>query len=96
MIEVEGAEDSKGDIPLYMSFDGKIFEIICLDGMHTAVARYPINWLKEMEIEENGDNRRTLKYTMNYPAPTGFFTFVSGGENLDELVNAVNAATNTF
>lgn len=96
MIEVKGAEDSKGNNPIYMSFDGKIFEIIFRNGMHTDLARYPIHWLKKLEIEEHGDKGRILNYSMNFPAPAGFFNFAIGGENLDELVDAVNAATNTF
>jgi len=96
MIEVHGAEDSEGNSPLYMSFDGKILELIFRSGMHTELARYPINWLKNMEIEDNGDKGRTLKYTMKFQAPVGFFTFVIGGENLGELVDAVNSAVNQF
>jgi len=96
MIEVYGAEDSEGNNPLYISFDGRILEIILRSGMHTELARYPINWLKKMEIEDNGDKGRTLKYTMKFQAPVGFFTFVSGGENLGELVDAVNSAINPF
>lgn len=96
MIEVYGAEDSEGNSPLYISFDGKILELIFRSGMHTELARYPINWLKKMEIEDNGDKGRTLKYTMKFQAPVGFFTFVIGGENLGELVDAVNSAINPF
>lgn len=96
MIEVKGFEDSDGNIPIYMSFNGKIFEIIFRSGMQTDLARYPIDWLKKLEIEEMGDKGRTLKYTLNFPAPVGQFTFSSGGDNLVELVNTVNAANNSF
>lgn len=57
---------------------------------------FPINWLKKMEIEDNGDRGRTLKYNMKFQVPVGFFTFVIGGENLGELVGAVNSAINQF
>jgi len=49
-----------------------------------------------MEIEDNGDRGRTLKYNMKFQVPVGFFTFVIGGENLGELADAVNSAINQF
>ncbi len=96
MIEVNGYMDKDCNEPLYMSFDGKIFEIIYRGGMHTDLARYPLGWLKKLEIEEMGDKGRTLKYSMKFSGPVGFFTFASGAENLDELVNEINAAINAF
>lgn len=92
MIEVEGMMDE--DAPLLVTFDGKFLEIFYRYGMKFEYGKYPIQWIEKMEIKEMGG--RTLTYTMNFTAPVGFFTFVSGGENLDELVNAVNAAINAF
>lgn len=92
MIEVEGMMDETA--PLLITFDGKFLEFFFRSGMKFKYSKYPVQWIKKMEIKEMGG--RTLNYTMNFPAPVGFFTFVSGGENLDELVDAVNAATNSF
>ncbi|MCG2829307.1 hypothetical protein [Methanothermobacter sp. K4] len=50
---------------------------------------------KKLEIKDEGKSR-TLNYTMNSLAPAGFFPFESGGENLQELVDAVNRATGAF
>ena len=88
MIEVDGMMDEES--PLLVTFDGKFVEIFCQSGMHLEYAKYPIQWIKKMETRKMGG--RVLNYTMKFPAPVGFFTFVKGGENLDELVDAVNAA----
>jgi hypothetical protein len=88
MIQVEGmaAEDS----PLLVTFDGTFVEIFNRPGMHYEYMKYPIQWIKKMETRKMGG--RVMNYTMKFPGPVGFFTFVEGGENLDELVDAVNAA----
>lgn len=96
MIEVDGFADKDGYSPLYMSFDGKIFEIIFRSGMHTDLARYPVGWLEKLEIEDNGDKGQSLKYKLKVPGPVGLFTFMKGGENLYQLVDQINHALNTI
>lgn len=93
MIEVEGMMSEES--PILIVFDGKFLEFFSRSGMRFEYNKYPIKWIKKLEIaEEMGV--RTLKYTMNFLAPVGFFPFESGGENLDELVEAVNSAIATF
>ena len=92
MIQVEGMMDEES--PLLVTFDGKFLEIFYRSGMKFEYGKYPIQWIEKMETREMGG--RVLNYTMKFQAPVGFFTFVSGGENLDELVDAVNAAINAF
>jgi len=95
MIEVNGFADKDGYSPLYMSFDGKIFEIIFRSGLHTELARYPVGWLEKLEIEDNGDKGQSLRYKLKVPGPVGLFTFMKGGENLYQLVDQLNTAINS-
>jgi len=93
VIEVEGMMSKES--PIMIVFDGKFLEFFFRSGMKFKHTKYPIKWIKNLEITEDG-GMRTLRYTMNFLAPVGFFPFESGGENLDELVDAVNTATDTF
>jgi len=93
MIEVEGMMSEES--PVLITFDGKFLEFFFRSGMKFKHEKYPIKWIKKLEIKYEG-KARTLNYTMNFLAPVGFFPFESGGENLQELVDAVNKATGAF
>ncbi|MFB2623415.1 MULTISPECIES: hypothetical protein [Methanothermobacter] len=93
MIEVEGMMSEEN--PVLITFDGKFLELFFRSGMKFKHEKYPIKWIKKLEIKDEGKSR-TLNYTMNFLAPVGFFPFESGGENLQELVDAVNRATGAF
>jgi hypothetical protein len=88
MIEVNGMQSE--DAPLLVTFDGKFVEIFSRPGLHCEYIKIPVQWIKKMETRKMGG--RVLNTTMKFPGPVGFITFVEGGENLDELVDAVNAA----
>lgn len=90
MIEVIGIDET--GLPQVISFDGRILEIIAWLAGKIKARRFHTIHVERIEIQERG-NRPPLMHLKVHGQPiTGTYEFKNGGENIRELVDAVNQA----
>ncbi len=90
MIEVKGT-DEVGQ-PLIMAFDGRVLEIFGWLSGKLVSKRFHVDHLKTIELQGKDDKPSIIYLELNFPVSFGTYEFTSGGENLPELVEAVNQA----
>lgn len=92
MIEVKGT-DAIGE-PQIIAFDGRVLEFFSRLGGRPRSRRFHIDHVKKVEIKERGDKPPLLHIELKFIAAFGTYEFKSGGENLYDLVDALNEAMN--
>lgn len=94
MIEVKGIDKEQWQQPLILAFDGRVFEVFGWLFGKTRVRRYHVDHISKFELQERDGKmpRIYIELVFEEGALSGYYEFESGGENIYELVEAVNQA----
>lgn len=90
-VEVKGIEP-KLHMPQILTFDGHVFEAFKYLGTRIECQRYHLHWIEKFEVQEKDGKSPVLYMELNFQNLCGRYEFETGGDNIYELVEAVNQA----
>ena len=91
LIEVKGIDEEQHE-PLILAFDGRVFEVFGWLFGKTRTRRYHVDHIRTFELQERDGKppRIYIELVWEEGAISGYFSYETGGENIYDLVEAVN------